>query len=138
MSTINDNKPKGYAWILGIGVSWLQNIVTGQKNLFILGSVAIAVYLILWGIKYVVWLIRQNKEMAKRIDELEANKAGLIDLVNKHKTERDAALATNESFKTVLAVLSMTVPGVQDRINAYQTTKEFLDDTERIAHRQDN
>ncbi|TVV24858.1 hypothetical protein FO433_03155 [Weissella cibaria] len=136
--TINDNKPKGYALILSIGVSWLQNIVTGQKNLFILGSMAIAVYFLIWGVKYIVWLVRQNKEMAKRIDELEDNKAGLIDLVNKHKAERDAALATNESFKTVLAVLAMTVPGVQDKINAYQTTKEFIDDTERIAHRQDN
>lgn len=99
---------------------------------------AIAVYFLIWGVKYIVWLVRQNKEMAKRIDELEDNKAGLIDLVNKHKAERDAALATNESFKTVLAVLAMTVPGVQDKINAYQTTKEFIDDTERIAHRQDN
>lgn len=138
MLIIKDSKPKGYTWLLSIGVSWLQNIVTGRNNLLISGIVVIGVYLLAWFIQYFLWLRRQNKAMTKKIDELEANKSGLMGMITQYKSERDDALMQNNNFKTILTILSMTIPDVQDKIKSYQSVEGFINDSEKLAHSKDN
>mgnify|MGYP000877299415 CR=1 FL=1 len=76
--------------------------------------------------------------MTKKIDELEANKSGLMGMITQYKSERDDALMQNNNFKTILTILSMTIPDVQDKIKSYQSVEGFINDSEKLAHSKDN